>query len=194
MRTTEEKFREASFIKAKMFQEPIYRADDSEEWIILRNNLEEIRTFFRQIGQEVIFDEGEGYAFISQMSALDGEKIPRMVQSRPLNYETTLLLVFLREELDRFESSGTDSTRLVRSRDQLRALVEPYIRNSSDKARDRNRIDQAIDRAVRLGFLRKQNREDIEEFQIMRIIKARFAAGELQSIKDRLLRHAQPEQ
>jgi len=194
MSTNQQNFRETSFIKAKLFQEPIYRSDDNEAWILLRNSLEDIRAFFRQVGQEVVFDEGEGYAFISQMSSPEGERVPRLVQSRPLNYETTLLLVFLREELDRFESSGTDSTRLVRSRDQLRALVEPYVRNSSDKARDRNRIDQAIDRGVRLGFLRKENREDIEEFEIMRIIKARFGAGELQLIKDRLLRYAEPEQ
>lgn len=126
------------------------------------------------------------------MVAPDGERVPRLAQSRPLNYETTLLLVFLREELDRFESSGSDSIRLVCSRDQLRALVEPYVRHSNDKARDRNRIDQAIDRAVRLGFLRKENAED--EFQIMRIIKARFGAGELQSIKDRLVRYGIAEQ
>ena len=194
MSTNQQNFRETSFIKAKLFQEPIYRSDDNEAWILLRNSLEDIRAFFRQVGQEVVFDEGEGYAFMSQMSSPEGERVPRLVQSRPLNYETTLLLVFLREELDRFESSGTDSTRLVRSRDQLRALVEPYVRNSSDKARDRNRIDQAIDRGVRLGFLRKENREDIEEFEIMRIIKARFGAGELQLIKDRLLRYAEPEQ
>lgn len=192
MSTDQQRFREASFIKAKLFREPIYRSDDNEAWIILRNNLEEIRAFFRQIGQEVTFDEGEGYAFISQIGASEGERVPRLVQSRALNYETTLLLVFLREELDRFESSGTDSIRLVRSRDQLRTLVEPYVRNSSDKARDRNRIDQAIDRAERLGFLRKENAED--EFQIMRIIKARFGAGELQSIKDRLLHYAGSEQ
>jgi hypothetical protein len=193
MSENETKFREVSFIKAKMFQEPIYRADDNTVWVTLRNNLEEVRGFFRQVGQEVIFDEGEGYAFICQMYAADGERVPRLVQARALNYETTLLLVFMREELDRFESSGTDSTRLVRSRDQLRGLVEPYIRDSSDKARDRNRVDQAIDRAVKLGFLRKESGENVEEFQIMRIIKARFGAGELESIKDRLLRHAQSE-
>jgi hypothetical protein len=194
MSTSQQNFREASFIKAKLFQAPIYRTDDEEAWIILRNNVEEIRAFFRQVGQEVVFDEGEGYAFISQMNAADGERVPRLVQSRPLNYETTLLLVFLREELDRFESSGTDSTRLVHNRDQLRVLVEPYVRSSSDQARDRNRIDQAIERAVRLGFLRKENGEHIEEFQIMRIIKARFGAAELQLIKERLIRYAEPEQ
>ncbi len=193
MSENETKFREASFIKAKLFEGPIYRADDNAEWVALRSNLEEVRGVFRQVGQDLIFDEGEGYAFICQMHAAEGERVPRLVQARALNYETTLLLVFMREELERFESSGTDSTRLGRSRDRLRALVEPYVRDTSDKARDRNRIDQAIDRAVKLGFLRQESGEDAEEFQIMRIIKARFGAGELESIKDRLLHYAQSE-
>lgn len=60
MSTNQQRFRETSFIKAKLFQEPVYRSDDNEAWIVLRNNLEEIRAFFRQIGQEVTFDEGEG--------------------------------------------------------------------------------------------------------------------------------------
>jgi len=47
----------------------------------------------------VVFDEAEGYAFIRQIEPLEGERVPRLVQGRPLNYETTLLLVFLREEL-----------------------------------------------------------------------------------------------
>ena len=193
MSASQDAFRETSFIKAQLLRQPIYRFDDATVWATLRSNLEDVRHFFRQVGQEVVFDEGEGYAFIRQIVPVEGEKVPRLVQGRPLNYETTLLLVFLREELDRFESSGTDSTRLVRSREQLRALVAPYVRESTDKARDRDRIDQAIDRAVRLGLLRREGSEEIEEFQVMRIIKARFGAGELESVRERLLRYAQPQ-
>lgn len=184
-------FREESFLKTRLFREPIYRADDPAVWTVLRNSIDELKGFFRQIGQEFIFDEGEGYAFIRQLQPLDGERIPRLVQSRTLNYETTLLLVFLREELERFETSGTESTRLVRTREELRALIAPYIRDSDDRARDRNRVDAAIDRAVRLGFLRREGAAETEEFQVMRIIKARFGAGELESVKDRLERYAQ---
>jgi hypothetical protein len=193
MNPSENTFREVAFVKVRLLREPLYRLEDPSLWATLRSNLEEVRSFFRQIGQEVIFDESEGYAFIRQIepNEQDAEKIPRLIQKRPLNYETTLLLVFLREELDRFESSGTDSTRLVRSRDQLRLLVTPYLRDSTDQARERNRLDEAINRLVKLGFLRSQGGEEIEEFQVMRIVKARFGPGELESIKERLLRYAQ---
>lgn len=191
MSTTVTTFSQVSFIKARLFGSPVYRADDESDWTALRNNLDDIRHYFRQVGQELVFDEGEGYAFIRQMEALEGERVPRLVQSRPLNYETTLLLVFLREELDRFELSGTDSARLVLSREQLHALIEPYVQDSNDKVRDRQKIDRAVDYAAKLGFLRREGRDEIEEFQVMRIVKARIGAQELESIKDRLLRHAQ---
>lgn len=192
MNPNDTQFREAAFVKARLFRDPMYRADDVEMWAVLRSNLEEVRGFFRQVGQEVVFDEGEGYAFIRQIEPQGEERVPRLVQKRPLNYETTLLLVFLREELDRFESSGTDSTRLVRSRDQLRSLVAPYLRETTDRARDRDKLDEAINRLVGLGFLRRQGSAEAEDFQVMRIVKARFGPGELESVKERLLRYAQP--
>lgn len=190
MSSTNVAFSDAAFIKADLFREPLYRADDPEKWATLKCNLDEIKRYFYQIGQELVFDEGEGYAFIRQMAGDAEAKIPRLVQTRPLNYETTLLLVFLRDELDRFEASGTDAVRMVLSREQLRSFVEPYVRVSHDKARDRDRIDEAISRLVKLGFLRRQPSEDTEEFQVMRIIKARLGATELEEIKRRLLRNA----
>jgi hypothetical protein len=192
MNPTENQFREAAFVKTRLFRDPMYRADDAELWAVLRSHLDEVRGFFRQVGQEVVFDEGEGYAFIRQIEPQGEERVPRLVQKRPLNYETTLLLVFLREELDRFESSGTDSTRLVRSREQLRSLVGPYLRETTDRARDRDKLDEAINRLVNLGFLRRQGSAEVEEFQVMRIVKARFGPGELESVKERLMRYAQP--
>jgi hypothetical protein len=192
MNPTENQFREAAFVKTRLFRDPMYRADDVELWAVLRSHLDEVRGFFRQVGQEVVFDEGEGYAFIRQIEPQGEERVPRLVQKRPLNYETTLLLVFLREELDRFESSGTDSTRLVRSREQLRSLVAPYLRETTDRVRDRDKLDEAINRLVNLGFLRRQGSAEVEEFQVMRIVKARFGPGELESVKERLIRYAQP--
>lgn len=192
MSSSDTPFREVAFVKARLFRDPMYRADDVESWTVLRSNLEEVRGFFRQVGQEVVFDEGEGYAFIRQLEPQAEERVPRLVQKRPLNYETTLLLVFLREELDHFEFSGTDSTRLVRSREQLRSLVAPYLRETTDRVRDRDKLDEAINRLVGLGFLRRQGSGEIEEFQVMRIVKARFGPGELESVKERLIRYAQP--
>jgi hypothetical protein len=45
-------FPAASFVKTKLFREPIYR-EDGELWQTLRGERDEIRHYFRQIGQEL---------------------------------------------------------------------------------------------------------------------------------------------
>lgn len=184
-------FSAASFVKAKLFREPIYR-EDGEHWLTLRAQQSEIRHYFHQIGQQLIVDEGEGYAFIRQLEAVDDERIPRLVQRHPLSYMSTLLAACLREEFLRFDASPSDSTRLVKSRDELRGFVIDFLRDSTNQVRDITRVDRAIQQLIDLGFLRAMGSAEQDTFEVMRIIKARIGPAELEEVKQRLLRHAQP--
>ncbi len=183
-------FSERSFVLARLLLEPIYREDGSL-WEALRAQRDEIAHYFRQIGQEVVIDEAEGYAFLRQIELGGGERIPRVGHRQPLGYTATLLLVCLREELARFEAAPDDSTRLVLTRQQLRELVGQFLRESNNQIRDIRTIDAAIRRVEELGFLRAFGPPEGETFEIMRILKARFGPAELQEVKDRLARHAE---
>lgn len=97
MTVTQPTFSSASFVKAKLLREPIYR-EDGELWLTLRGQQDEIRFYFRQIGQELVLDEGEGYGYIRQLELGEEERAPRLVQRHPLSYMATLLAVCLREE------------------------------------------------------------------------------------------------
>jgi hypothetical protein len=153
MSATPPAFPPASFVKAKLFREPIYR-EDVELWLTLRGQQDEIRHYFRQIGQELVLDEGEGYAFIRQLEIEGEERVPRLVQRHPMSYWATLLAACLREEFLRFDAAPGDSTRLVMSRDELRNLIVDFLRDSTNQVRDMARIDRAIQQLVELGFLR----------------------------------------
>lgn len=183
-------FPRSSFVKARLLREPIYR-EDGEPWDTLRAQQDEIRHYFRQVGQELVVDEGEGFAFLRQLEVEGDEAVPRLVQRRPLSYPATLLLVCLREELLRFESAADDSTRLVRTREEMRGLVTGYMRESNNQVRDVKTIDVAIAKLEAAGFLRALTAEG-EAFEVMRIIKARITPAELETIKERLSHHAQP--
>lgn len=185
-------FSSTSFVKAKLLREPIYREDD-ELWLTLRSQQDEIRHYFRQIGQELVLDEGEGYAFIRQLETEGEERVPRLVQRRPLSYLATLLLVALREEFLRFDSSANDSTRLVKTRDELRNLITDFLSETTNQVRDTARIDAAVSRLCELGFLRQLGAAERDTFEIMRIIKARLSPTDLETIKQRLSKHAEPE-
>jgi hypothetical protein len=65
-------FPERSFVLAKLLLEPIYR-EDSSSWEVLRAERDAIAHYFRQIGQELLIDEAEGYAFLRQMELGGGE-------------------------------------------------------------------------------------------------------------------------
>jgi Domain of unknown function (DUF4194) len=185
-------FSERSFVLVRLLREPIYR-EDGPLWETLRAERDAIAHYFRQIGQEVVIDEGEGYGFLRQMEIGGGERIPRLDRRQPLSYTSTLLLVCLREELARFDAAPDDSTRLVRTRQQLRELVGQFLRETNDQIRDLRKIDGAIRRAEELGFLRTFGPPEAETFEIMRILKARFGPSELQEVKNRLTRYAERE-
>jgi hypothetical protein len=191
MSATEPTFPPASFVKAKLFREPVYR-EDGELWLTLRAQQDEIRHYFRQIGQELVLDEGEGYAFIRQLEAEGEERVPRLVQRHPLSYLATVLAVCLREEFLRFDAAPGDSTRLVLSRDELRLFMADFLRDSTNEVRDFARLDRAILQLIELGFLRTLGAAEENRFEVMRIIKARIGPAELEAIKQRLLSHAQP--
>ena len=180
-----------AFVKAKLLREPIYR-EDGELWLTLRGQHDEIRHYFRQIGQELVLDEGEGYAFIRQLEIEGEERIPRLVQRRALSYLATLLLTALREEFLRFDSSASDSTRLVKTRDELRNLVFDFLSETTNQVRDTARVDAAITRLGELGFVRQLGSAERDTFEIMRIVKARLSPTDLEVIKQRLLNHAEP--
>lgn len=179
-----------AFVKARLFREPVYR-EDTEDWLTLRGHVDEIQRYFRDIGQELVFDEGEGYAFIRQLEPEGEERVPRLVHRRPLSYAATLLLVVLREEFLRFDSSADDSPRLIKTREQLRDLVADFFPETTNQVRDFKFIDVAIKSLDDLGFVRPLTAGGQDAFEIMRIVKARLAPSELESIKQRLLDHAE---
>jgi hypothetical protein len=181
----------SGFVKARLLREPLYR-EDQALWDVLRAQREEIRHYFRQIGQELVVDEGEGFAFIRQLEPEGDEPVPRLVQKRPLSYQATLLLVCLREELLRFEGGAEDSTRLIKTRVELHALVSAFIPESNNQVRDARGIDAAIARLQEYGFLHAIDATS-DTFEVMRILKARIGPSELEEIKQRLQKHVQPE-
>src|SRR6266545_3232058 len=100
-------FAPKSFVLAKLLTQPIYREDGSM-WETLRAERESVAHYFRQIGQDVVIDEAEGYAFVRQIESEGGDVVPRIGRRQSLGYTATLLLVCLREELARFDAAAVN--------------------------------------------------------------------------------------
>jgi hypothetical protein len=178
----------SGFVKAHLLREPLY-AEERGLWQTLIQTRGEIAHFFRQVGQELVVNESDGLAYLRQIDPLDHERIPRISQRRRLGYEATLLLVFLRDELDRFERLPEATSPLFVTGEQMRDFASNFLRQTSDEKRDRRPIDGSIERLVEFGFLRRVPTDD-ERFEVKRIVKARLGPDQLEDIRDRLLKHA----
>lgn len=181
-------FAPSAFVKAALLREPLY-VEDGETWDTLVREQNEIAEYFRQIGQELVLDAGEGFAFLRQIEPAGDERVPRLIRRQKLSYDATLLLVCLRDELNRFDAQTADQTRLIRSKRELHELAGGFLRESHNEVRDVKALDAAIENLRALGFL-KVLPGDAERFEVRRIIKARFGAGELEAVKEKLARHA----
>ncbi|MBA2671351.1 MAG: DUF4194 domain-containing protein [Gemmatimonadetes bacterium] len=190
MTTTDAPFPHVCFVKARLLNEPVYR-EDGDDWVTLRTQQDSIRHYFRQIGQELLVDEAEGYGFLRQLAPEGDERVPRLGHQRPLAYLATLLLVCLREEFLRFDVSPGESTRLVRTDEELRNLMINYLPDSTNQLRDNKKLDQAITKLTDMRYLRKLDSPDQIVYEVMRIVKARIGPSELEEIGERLRRHAE---
>lgn len=190
MEETPLEFPPSAFVKAHLLGAALY-LEDGAPWETLLREQTEIAHYFRQIGLELVVDAGEGYAFLRQLEPRADERVPRLVRRQKLSYDATLLLVCLRDEVNRFDTQTSDQATLYRTRRELHELVAGFLRESNNQMREVKVIDAAIEQLRSLGFLKSAGATAPDSFEVRRIVKARFGAGELEAIKERLIRHAE---
>lgn len=170
----------------KLLQGILYD-DDDDDWGKLLNNEQNVREYFGKIGLRLYLDEAEGYAFLQQPDGEDaGEEantLPRLVKRVPLSYEVTVLCVLLREKLGEFKNSTSDSDRCIVSKHQIHDLMRPFFPEQTDDPKLLKKFDGAIDRVVKLHFLKELKKTEGESYEIRRILKAKIPAETLTEIK-----------
>ena len=175
----------------------IIHQDDAPYWNLLLDHTSAVNHYFAQIGVEVHLDTTEGYAYLHQpgpddedhCTALPTGSLPRLARRTPLSYRLTLLCVLLREELQRFDMSGTTEPRLILTRTELHDLLRPFFPDLSDEKRLLRDLDQVISRVTNLGFLRELRGAESHRYEVSRILKAKLPADSLAHIKEKLERH-----
>jgi hypothetical protein len=144
-----------------------------------------IRDHVAVLGLELVVDEAEGYAYLHQRAAQEGEaELPRLVSRRQLGYQVSLLLALLRKKLAEFDAASGD-TRLILSRDEIAEMLRLFLPNTQNQVRLLERIDANINRVAEMGFLRRLRGTD-DRFEVRRILKA-FVDGQwLAELNERL--------
>lgn len=181
----------------KLLQGPLF-SDEQTVWNLLLANTEQVQTYFAQIGLAVRLHEEDGFAYLHQPSIEDDEGhelvLPRLTRRDRLNYQTTMLCVLLREQLDISESDNLDGRPCILTKTQLHELLLPLMPERTNEVAVLRKIDATIEQVVHLGFLKPvKHLQDNEDFEVRRIIKARINAERLAEIKEKLQRYAIPE-
>jgi hypothetical protein len=163
----------------------VYRDVDAALWQALLRLQSQVRDHVTVLGLELMLDEAEGYAYLRQRVAADGEaEVPRLIPRRQLSYPASLLLVALRKRLAEFDARSGD-TRLVLTEAELVDLVRVLLPATSNEAQFRDRMLTQVNKLVDLGFLRRLRGRD-DQYEVQRILKAFVDAQWLGDFEARL--------
>lgn len=160
-----------------LFKGVLYQDQSPDLWRSLLELQARVRDHVAVFGLELMLDEAEGYAWLRQRPAAEGdeEALPRLVQRRQLGYAVSLLLALLRKKLAEHDAGGGDP-RLILSREQIVDLLQVFLPAGTNEARLVDRIDADINKVVELGFLRRLRGQQ-DQFEVRRILKA-FVDGQ----------------
>ena len=98
------------------------------------------------------------------------DPLPRLIPRRSLSFHVSLLLALLRKKLAEFDAQGGD-TRLMITRAQIAEMIRVFLPATSNEARLHDKIDEHINKAEQLGFLRPAKNGD-QTYEVRRVLKA----------------------
>lgn len=165
---------------------------DSPVWDAVKTYQGEIQDYLSQIGLELIVKKDEGFAYVTQFEDSEGNT-QGLVTRRQIGFETSVLLVVLRQSLEEFDSSPTSYQAQEKfiTDTEIREELELFLQEGYNKLKFRKELDKYIKNAVDLGYLKEVSVRDNEtRYQIHRIIKEKITLDELQNFKTKLNEYA----
>ena len=166
------------------------REDEPELWQSLLDLQARAREYVAVLGLELMLDEVEGYAYLRQRVAAEGEpELPRLVARRQLSYPVSLMLALLRKKLAEFDA-GSGEARLILSAEQISDMMRLFLADTANEARLMDRVDTDIRKIVEMGFLRRLRGSD-DRYEVRRILKSYVDAQWLAQLEQRLAEYKQ---
>lgn len=170
----------------KLLKSPVERS--SNLWDDVVTYQAEIQDYISQIGLELIVKKDEGYAFVTQYEDSEGNT-QGLITRRQIGFETSVVLVVLRQSLEEFDSSPTQfqvSEKFITDT-EIKEEVELFLQEGYNNLKFQKDLDKYIKSAADLGYLKEVSKKDNEtKYQIHRIIKEKISLNTLQEFKTKL--------
>lgn len=160
----------------------------SSLWDDVVNYQLEIQDFISQLGLELIVKKDEGFAFVKQFENSEGKTLG-LITKRQIGFETSIVLVVLRQNLEDFDNNPTQfqvSEKYITD-NEIKEEVELFLQEGYNKLKFQKELDGYIKNIVNLGFLKEVSKKDnVTKYQIHRIIKEKVTLDILQEFKSNL--------
>ena len=162
-------------------------ATDTNTWEDILNYQSEINKYLMNIGIELIVKRDEGFAYIKQIVD-DEDRTTGLIPRQQLGFEISVILIILRQMLEEFDSNMDElyATERFVSADELKERIEIFLPERFNRVKLLSEIDAYINRIVSLGYLKLIKRDNVNTYQIHRIIKEKVTLDKLQEFKDKL--------
>ena len=159
----------------------------SNVWEDVINYQHEIQEYIGQIGLELIVKKDEGFAFVKQLEDNEGNTLG-LVTRRQIGFETSIVLVVLRQSLEDFDSNPTQlAPEKFITDSEIKDELELFLQEGFNKLKFQKDLDSYIKKVVDLGYLKEISKKDNEtKYQIHRIIKEKITLDILQDFKTKL--------
>tara|TARA_R110002072_G_scaffold148380_1_gene295843 strand:+ start:51 stop:629 length:579 start_codon:yes stop_codon:yes gene_type:complete len=160
---------------------------NSSVWEDIIYYQEQIQEYVAQIGLELIVKKDDGFAFVKQFEDSEGKTLG-LITRRQIGFETSIVLLVLRQSLEDFDSNPTQLTPEKFITDtEIKDELELFLQEGYNKMKFQQKLNKYISNAVELGFLKEINKKDNEtKYQIHRIIKEKITLDILQDFKTKL--------
>ena len=160
---------------------------DTKIWEAILNYQSDIQKYLSHIGLELIVKRDEGFAYVKQLVDDEGKTIG-LVPRQQLGFEISVILIILRQMLEEFDSNLDElyATERFVSADELRERIELFLPERFNRVKLLNEIDAYLNRIVNLGFLKVVKRDNVNLYQIHRVIKEKVTLDQLQDFKNKL--------
>lgn len=186
MSSLEKKIKPYSKAIVKLLKGVIERS--SPVWEDVANKYQsEIQDYISQIGLELIVKKEEGFAFVKQFEDSEGNTLG-LIQRRQIGFETSIVLVVLRQSLEEFDSNPTQlAPEKFITDSEIKDELELFLPERFNRVKFIKDLNKYINDAEKLGYLKEVSKKDNEtRYQIHRIIKEKITPDILQDFKTKL--------
>lgn len=163
-------------------------------WDDILNYQNEIQEYISKIGLELILKENDGFAFLKQFEIDNENNTIGIASRRQVGFETSIVLVILRQIIEEFESDPTDFTITEKyiTEAELKEQIAFFLPEKFNKIKFLNDLKKYVENVEKLGYLKETGTMlNEKKYKIHKIIKEKITLDILNEFKENLKQYVE---